>query len=67
MPWLFLRRKPRERDPARPLGAIVAFLLPALTIYVAFTAYPVVRTIYNSFHEVLPNRADVFVGTTNYR
>jgi ABC-type sugar transport system permease subunit len=54
------------RDLDRPLGAIVAFLLPALTVYVAFTAYPVVRTIWNSFHQVLPNRTDAFVGTANY-
>jgi len=40
----------------RPWGAIVAFLLPALTIYVAFTAYPVVRTFWNSLHKVLPRR-----------
>ncbi len=65
-PSALSRRRPRERDPARPLGAIVAFLLPALTVYVAFTAYPVVRTIWNSFHQVLPNRADAFVGTANY-
>jgi len=49
----------------RPWGAIVAFLLPALTIYLAFTAYPVVRTLWNSFHKVLPRR-DVPVGLENY-
>jgi len=60
------RRHARERDPGRPLGAIVGFLLPALIVYVAFTAYPVVRTIYNSFHQVLPKQTDVWVGTANY-
>jgi ABC-type sugar transport system permease subunit len=50
---------------ATPWGTIVAFLLPALTIYVAFTAYPVVRTFWNSFHKVLPRRED-FVGLENY-
>src|SRR3954468_13957146 len=49
----------------RPWGAIVAFLLPALTIYVAFTAYPVVRTLWNSAHQVLPRR-EIFVGLENY-
>ena len=49
----------------RPWGAIVAFLLPALTIYLAFTAYPVVRTLWNSAHKVLPRR-DVFIGIENY-
>src|SRR5262245_41490111 len=49
----------------RPWGTIIAFLLPALTIYVAFTAYPVVRTFWNSAHKVLPRR-EVFVGWENY-
>ena len=55
----------RDDGLSRPWGAIVAFLLPALTIYVAFTAYPVVRTLWNSFHKVLPRR-EVFVGLENY-
>ena len=54
------------RDLRRPLGAVVSFLLPALTIYVAFTAYPVVRTLYNSLHQVRPGRVDVFVGLNHY-
>jgi ABC-type sugar transport system permease subunit len=32
---------------------------------VAFTAYPVVRTLWNSAHKVLPRR-EVFVGLENY-
>lgn len=49
-----------------PWGAIAAFLLPALVIYTALTAYPVVRTFWNSLHKVLPNRPDEFVGLANY-
>ena len=49
----------------QPWGAIIAFLLPAFTIYTALTAYPVFRTLWNSFHKVLP-RSDEFVGMTNY-
>jgi len=49
-----------------PWAAIIAFLLPALVIYTALTAYPVVRTFWNSLHKVLPNRPDEFVGLTNY-
>ena len=56
----------RQKNLSQPLGAIVTFLLPALTIYVAFTAYPVVRTIYNSFHEVLPGKGSEFLGLENY-
>ena len=54
-------------DPeSRPWGAILAFLLPALTIYLAFTTYPVIKTLWNSAHLVLPRRED-FVGLDNYR
>ena len=49
----------------QPWGAIIAFLLPVFTIYTAFTAYPVVRTFWNSFHKVLP-RSNEFVGLSNY-
>ena len=49
----------------RPYGTIFAFLLPALTLYVAFTAYPFFRTLWNSFHKVLPRRSE-FVGLENY-
>ena len=58
--------KNKQKDLSQPLGAIVTFLLPALTIYVLFTAYPVIRTIYNSFHEVLPGRGTEFLGLQNY-
>ena len=49
----------------QPVGTIIAFLLPALTIYVAFTAYPALRTFWNSFHIVLPRREE-FIGLANY-
>ena len=49
----------------RPYGTIFAFLLPALTLYTAFTAYPFFRTLWNSFHKVLPRRSE-FVGLENY-
>lgn len=56
---------PRVRGLRQPVGAILVFLLPALTFYVAFTAYPVMRTLWNSFHIVLPARSS-YVGLTNY-
>jgi multiple sugar transport system permease protein/raffinose/stachyose/melibiose transport system permease protein len=49
----------------KPSGTIVAFLLPALTLYVGFTAYPAIRTLWNSFNRVLPRREE-FIGLTNY-
>jgi len=49
----------------KPWGTIIAFLLPALIFYVALTAYPAIRTIWNSFHQVLPKR-ETFIGLENY-
>ena len=49
----------------QPWGAISTFLLPAVTIYVLLTAYPAFRTLWNSFHLVLP-RKETFIGLSNY-
>jgi ABC-type sugar transport system permease subunit len=49
----------------QPWASILVFLLPAFTIYTLFTAYPALRTLWNSFHEVLP-RGDAYVGFANY-
>jgi ABC-type sugar transport system permease subunit len=55
----------RDSGLRTPWGTIAAFLLPALIVYVAFTAYPALRTIWNSFHKVLPRREEA-VGLANY-
>lgn len=47
-------------------GAIMVFLTPALLFFLFFTAYPIITTVYNSFHIVRPNQGDVFVGFGNY-
>ena len=61
-----LRREESSNSRLKsPWGSIVAFLLPAVTVYVAFTAYPAVRTFWNSFHKVLP-RGDEYIGLANY-
>lgn len=49
-----------------PWGTVMIFLAPALLIYLAFTAYPVLRTFYNSVHVIRPRGVDEFVGLTNY-
>ena len=54
-----------ETGLRKPWGTIVAFLLPAFLLYTALTAYPAFRTVWNSFHRVLP-RHDEFVGMANY-
>ena len=51
-------RVTRQAD-RQPWGAILAFLLPAFTVYTALTAYPVVRTFWNSFHKVLPQQRGI--------
>jgi multiple sugar transport system permease protein/raffinose/stachyose/melibiose transport system permease protein len=56
----------RASPDRQPWGAITAFLLPALTVYAALTAYPVLRTFWNSFHRVLPRKDDELVGLANY-
>ncbi len=61
-----VRTLPLLSAERQPWGAIVAFLLPAFTIYTALTAYPVFRTLWNSFHKVLP-KSDEFVGLANYK
>ncbi len=48
-----------------PWGTISGFLLPALLVYAALTAYPAFRTLWNSFHTVLPRR-ETYVGLANY-
>ena len=53
------------RVDRQPWGAIVLFLLPAFTVYTALTAYPVLRTLWNSVHTVLPHSAQ-FTGLANY-
>jgi multiple sugar transport system permease protein/raffinose/stachyose/melibiose transport system permease protein len=55
-----------SRDHANPMGAIAMFLLPTLLVYAAFTAYPVLRTLYNTTHLIVPNRPAEWVGFTHY-
>lgn len=49
-----------------PWGVIMSFLTPVLLFYIFFTAYPVLRTFYNSFHIIRPNQADEFIGLGSY-
>jgi raffinose/stachyose/melibiose transport system permease protein len=55
--------------PARRLGAlpsIAVFLGPTVLVYVGLTAYPVLRTLYNSFLRIKPRGIEEFVGLANY-
>jgi ABC-type sugar transport system permease subunit len=56
----------RARLEETPWGVILAFLAPALVMYLALTAYPILKTFYNSVHLIQPNQPDQFVGLRNY-
>lgn len=66
----------RERSPARPragraprgsdLPAAAAFLTPTLAHLLLFTAFPVLFSLYMSFHEWNAISAPRFVGGENY-
>jgi ABC-type sugar transport system permease subunit len=55
-----------RRSDGTAWGTIMVFLTPALLIYLAFTAYPVVRTFYNAVHIIRPRGNDEYVGLTNF-
>ncbi|MFI4952610.1 MAG: carbohydrate ABC transporter permease [Burkholderiales bacterium] len=59
------RVAPSDNALRTPWAAISGFLLPALVIYAAFTAYPVLRTFWNALHKVLPNGNEAWVGLAN--
>lgn len=56
----------RERAQDTPWGVIMAFLAPALALYLLLTAWPILKTFYNSVHLIQPNQTDQFVGFANY-
>lgn len=64
LPGMLTRWRHAYRDNS--WGVIMAFLLPALIFYVLFTAYPIIKTFYNSVHLVRMNAGDEFVGLTYY-
>jgi len=56
----------KGRSETTPWGVVSLFLFPALLVYLAFTAYPVLRTFYNSVHIIKPRGVNEFVGFANY-
>lgn len=56
-----------DQNLRTPWLALSGFLFPALAMYAAFTAYPVLRTFWNAFHKVLPNGKETWVGFANLR
>lgn len=56
----------RAQAAETPWGAVSAFLLPAMVLFALLTAWPILQTLYNSFHQIRPNQGDVFIGLQNY-
>jgi multiple sugar transport system permease protein/raffinose/stachyose/melibiose transport system permease protein len=51
---------------AHPWTTIMIFLLPTLVVFAGLTAYPVIKTLINSFHHVQPGVPDEYVGLKHY-
>jgi len=63
-----LARADRRSEAAfkTPRLVIAVLVLPALLLFVAFTAYPVARTFLNSLFEIKPNGSQIFVGLKHF-
>jgi ABC-type sugar transport system permease subunit len=48
-------------------NTVMVFLAPALLVYALLTAYPVLRTFYNSFFNIGDINSSQFVGLAHYR
>jgi multiple sugar transport system permease protein/raffinose/stachyose/melibiose transport system permease protein len=60
-----MKRPPDTRTASLPVLAV--FLGPALLVYVVMTAYPALRTFYDSVFTIDDPTSPVFVGLDNYR
>ena len=63
-----LEPRPPADTTKKPWGAIALFLTPGILLYLAFIIYPVLRTVYNSFHilRVDQGMAQEFVGLRHF-
>lgn len=60
----------RGRVARRPWGAILLFIAPAMIFFAMFVLYPLLATIYYSFHNIVPIGGElktVFAGLGNYQ
>src|SRR5690606_15669362 len=59
-----------RRATRRPWTAIVLFIAPAMIFFALFVLYPLLATVYYSFHNIVPTGGQlhtVFAGLDNYR
>lgn len=61
-----LSRRVESRISGSTWSAAMVFIMPALVFYAAFTAYPVVRTFFNSLYTIKPNGNEAFVGFSHF-
>jgi ABC-type sugar transport system permease subunit len=59
-------RQPAAGGRKPPVATLALFLAPAILVFTGFTAYPVVRTFYNSVHLVAGGGEAEFVGLSNF-
>jgi ABC-type sugar transport system permease subunit len=62
--WMTAKSEQDARWARR--GLVALFLAPALLLYIGLAIYPVLRTIYNSFHAIRPQGVVEFVGVANF-
>jgi len=60
----------QRKRTGKPWGTIALFLIPIMTYYFVFTIYPLLATLYYSFHNLIPTGGQIvtiFAGFENYR
>ena len=64
-------KRKRRRKSRKPWGAILLFIAPVMIGYLVFIIYPLLATLYYSFHEMVPTGPGqiryTFVGFGNYK
>lgn len=65
--WRALLLAPEADSRRASWNSLAVFLLPALLMYAAFTAYPVFRTLFNSFYLIGDISSGEYVGARHYR
>jgi ABC-type sugar transport system permease subunit len=63
---MWVRRSSQESARKARLELLIVFLAPALLLYLGFVVYPVLRTVFNSFHAIKPQGVVEFVGLSNF-
>lgn len=61
----------RKKRSRKPWGAIALFIGPAMAMYLIFTVYPLLASVYYSFHTIQPTGPGeityTFVGLENFK